>query len=46
MEWYSSGIEDGDNKKQLFVRRALENVKAANGTNSTLKEQKKFFLKK
>jgi len=43
MEWYSFGMEDGNNKKQLFVRRALENVKAVNGTNSTLKDQKKFF---
>lgn len=39
-----SGIEDGDNKKQLFVRRALENVKAANGTNSTLKRAEEVFL--
>lgn len=37
-----SGIEDGDNKKQLFVRRALENVKAANGTNSTLKRAERL----
>ena len=36
-----SGMEDGDNKKQLFVRRALENVKAVNGTNSTYLEVRK-----
>ena len=39
-----SGMEDGDNKKQLFVRRALENVKAVNGTNSTLKRAEEVFL--
>lgn len=39
-----SGMEDGDNKKQLFVRRALEKVKAENGTNSTLKRSEEVFL--
>lgn len=33
-----------NNKKQLFVRRALEKVKAENGTNSTLKRSEEVFL--
>lgn len=37
-------MEDGNNKKQLFVRRALENVRAVNETNSTLKRAEEVFL--
>lgn len=39
-----SGMEDGDNKKLLFVRRALENVKKEVGVNSTLKRDETVFL--
>ncbi len=39
-----SGIEEGDNRKQLFVREALENVRKNNGLNSTLKRAEEVFL--
>ena len=39
-----SGIENGDNKKQLLVRIALEHVRATNSTNSTLKRTEQVFL--
>jgi len=39
-----SGMEDGDNKKQLFVRKALEKVRSGNAANSTLKRAEEVFL--
>lgn len=39
-----SGMEDGDNKKLLLVRKALGNIVIFNGVNSTLKRDETVFL--
>lgn len=39
-----SGMEQGENKKQLYVRQALEKVKEKNGSNSTLRRAAEVFL--
>lgn len=39
-----SGMEDGDNKKLLFVRKSIKNVIDKNGSNGTLERDENVFL--
>lgn len=39
-----SGIEDGDNKKLILIRKALKNIVSKHGENSTLRRSATVFL--
>ena len=39
-----SGIEDGDTKKLLLIRQALENLRSQNLANNTYKRDDTVFL--